>query len=128
MSRPKNVENLIKINALKEADRDQASIDEFVAGAQQYYEDCSHPGLSDRARFLMAYEAFHSRIGACAGSKKSAKPLRRRTSFGRSERIRTSGPCLPKTVLYQAELHSVRRWKGAGYIAGSAGEAPLIAP
>ena len=27
--------------------------------------------------------------------------------FGRSERIRTSGPCLPKTVLYQAELHSV---------------------
>ena len=26
---------------------------------------------------------------------------------GRSERIRTSGPCLPKTVLYQAELHSV---------------------
>ena len=26
--------------------------------------------------------------------------------FGRSEMIRTSGPCLPKTVLYQAELHS----------------------
>src|SRR3569832_2404499 len=25
---------------------------------------------------------------------------------GRSEMIRTSGPCLPKTVLYQAELHS----------------------
>ena len=25
---------------------------------------------------------------------------------GREERIRTSGPCLPKTVLYQAELHS----------------------
>ena len=24
--------------------------------------------------------------------------------FGRGERIRTSGPCLPKTVLYQAEL------------------------
>ncbi len=24
---------------------------------------------------------------------------------GRGERIRTSGPCLPKTVLYQAELH-----------------------
>ena len=26
---------------------------------------------------------------------------------GRSERIRTSDPCLPKTVLYQAELRSV---------------------
>ena len=29
-------------------------------------------------------------------------------NIGRSERIRTSGPCLPKTVLYQAELHSDR--------------------
>ncbi len=28
--------------------------------------------------------------------------------IGRSERIRTSGPRLPKTVLYQAELHSDR--------------------
>ena len=25
-------------------------------------------------------------------------------NFGRGKRIRTSGPCLPKTVLYQAEL------------------------
>ena len=25
----------------------------------------------------------------------------------RGERIRTSGPCLPKAVLYQAELHPV---------------------
>jgi hypothetical protein len=28
--------------------------------------------------------------------------------IGRSERIRTSGPCVPNTVLYQAELHSGR--------------------
>mgnify|MGYP007079334872 CR=1 FL=1 len=34
---------------------------------------------------------------------------------GRSEWIRTTGPCLPKTVLYQAELHSDRA--GAGLIA-----------
>ena len=27
--------------------------------------------------------------------------------FGRGERIRTSGPLLPKQVLYQAELHPV---------------------
>jgi hypothetical protein len=27
-----------------------------------------------------------------------------RVMIGRGERIRTSGPCLPKTVLYQAEL------------------------
>ena len=25
-------------------------------------------------------------------------------NYGRGERIRTSGPCLPKAVLYQAEL------------------------
>ena len=25
--------------------------------------------------------------------------------LGRGEKIRTSGPCLPKAVLYQAELH-----------------------
>ena len=29
-----------------------------------------------------------------------------REKSGRSERIRTSGPCVPNTVLYQAELHS----------------------
>src|SRR5690606_25962610 len=29
--------------------------------------------------------------------------------IGRGERIRTSGPCLPKTVLYQAELLPDRR-------------------
>lgn len=28
---------------------------------------------------------------------------------GRGKRIRTSGPCLPKTVLYQAELFPDRR-------------------
>ena len=26
-------------------------------------------------------------------------------NVGRGEKIRTSGPCLPKAVLYQAELH-----------------------
>lgn len=33
---------------------------------------------------------------------------------GRSERIRTSDPCLPKTVLYQAELHSDRAARDSG--------------
>ena len=33
----------------------------------------------------------------------------RRCRLGRSERIRTSGPCVPNTVLYQAELRSVGR-------------------
>ena len=36
--------------------------------------------------------------------KQVALRLTRRDAFGREERIRTSGPCLPKTVLYQAEL------------------------
>ena|GEM_PF-1661711 len=33
--------------------------------------------------------------------------MKDRPTDGRSERIRTSDPCLPKTVLYQAELRSV---------------------
>jgi hypothetical protein len=36
---------------------------------------------------------------------------------GRGERIRTSGPCLPKTVLYQAELlpdRCARPWRAGG--------------
>ena len=42
---------------------------------------------------------------------------------GRGERIRTSGPCLPKTVLYQAELLPDRTAvvtpavQGAGFLA-----------
>ncbi len=35
-------------------------------------------------------------------SRESSHPDR---DVGRGERIRTSGPCLPKAVLYQAELH-----------------------
>ena len=34
---------------------------------------------------------------------------------GRSEWIRTTGPCLPKTVLYQAELHSDPRMEARIY-------------
>lgn len=32
------------------------------------------------------------------------KLIRMKRKVGRGKRIRTSGPCLPKTVLYQAEL------------------------
>src|SRR5579872_978241 len=38
----------------------------------------------------------------------TAKDAQRIVSTGRSDRIRTSGPCVPNTVLYQAELHSGR--------------------
>ena len=41
---------------------------------------------------------------------------------GRSERIRTSGPCVPNTVLYQAELHSVTASaRGTAYSEAPAG-------
>ncbi len=33
------------------------------------------------------------------------KYLINKEKIGRGEKIRTSGPCLPKAVLYQAELH-----------------------
>ena len=35
------------------------------------------------------------------------KYLTNQEKVGRGEKIRTSGPCLPKAVLYQAELHPV---------------------
>ena len=38
---------------------------------------------------------------------------------GRGERIRTSGPCLPKTVLYQAELLPDRNPTGREVAAGA---------
>ena len=56
---------------------------------------------------------------------KSAVPRTADLEDGRGERIRTSGPCLPKTVLYQAELlpdrnprTGARGSQGAGFLAG----------
>ena len=37
-------------------------------------------------------------------SGQSSEMVNSKEYVGRGERIRTSGPCLPKTVLYQAEL------------------------
>jgi hypothetical protein len=44
----------------------------------------------------------------CSAEQQGPAMPDRRTfaMIGRSERIRTSGPCVPNTVLYQAELHS----------------------
>jgi hypothetical protein len=61
-----------------------------------------------------------SRFNGVDGTRCGALPIRgvvQDAEIGRGERIRTSGPCLPKTVLYQAELLPDR--------VGSAGENPL---
>lgn len=50
------------------------------------------------------HQPFRLMSGNQAG--KSARVCQPVGIIGRSERIRTSDPCLPKTVLYQAELHS----------------------
>ncbi len=50
-------------------------------------------------------------------ARASRKPWRGGSPAGRSGEIRTHDPCLPKTVLYQAELHS--ETSDAVYIAGS---------
>ena len=42
---------------------------------------------------------------ACEGATASSRCVSMRA--GRGERIRTSDTCLPKAVLYQAELHPV---------------------
>ena len=57
------------------------------------------------------------RVGGLRGSEPArfADGRQAKRENGRSERIRTSGPCVPNTVLYQAELHS-----GAGSAAEAA--------
>ena len=42
-------------------------------------------------------------LRARSAPQRVADPVAKKEN-GRGERIRTSGPCLPKTVLYQAEL------------------------
>ena len=49
-------------------------------------------------------------------ARASRKPWRGGSRAGRSGELRTHDPCLPKTVLYQAELHS--ETSDAVYIAG----------
>ena len=44
-----------------------------------------------------------TQANALAGWRAASHHLQQ-AEIGRGERIRTSGPCLPKTVLYQAEL------------------------
>ena len=46
--------------------------------------------------------------------------------IGRGERIRTSGPCLPKAVLYQAELHPVICFYAIGVRLKNARMRPLL--
>ncbi len=64
--------------------------------------------------FLLAASDATYRLIERPGRAWLARPI---LAPGRSERIRTSGPCVPNTVLYQAELHSDR---GAAY-SGRAG-------
>ena len=63
----------------------------------------SMPGVSDPShstRFTVAGSL--CALDPCPfGSSRCECAL---AKIGRGERIRTSGPCLPKTVLYQAEL------------------------
>ena len=57
--------------------------------------------------FPFSFHVFGHRRARWPGHAKGA-PRGALLVFGRSSRIRTYDPCLPKTVLYQAELHSDR--------------------
>ncbi len=71
------------------------------------------PGLAQRFALLPAYSHAADPVSSRARCTPVPHPLD--SEFvstmlgitGRRERIRTSGPCLPKAVLYQAELLSV---------------------
>jgi putative transcriptional regulator len=79
--------------------------------------------LSDLASSNSRLSHDHGRILATKWSQHSTPFQRRRHKIliykekpGRGKRIRTSGPCLPKTVLYQAELFP-DRWTGRTWCA-----------
>ena len=67
--------------------------------------------------FPFSFHVFGHRRARWPGHAKGA-PRGALLVFGRSSRIRTYDPCLPKTVLYQAELYSDRD----GPRKGSAGD------
>src|SRR3546814_12038448 len=78
------------------------------------------PPRSTRTDTLFPYTTlFRSTASPCLFQGRNGGKL------GRGERIRTSGPCLPKTVHYQAELLPDR--SGAGGPARGQG-GPLAAP
>lgn len=53
------LDNLVKINKLKEEPPDQKEFDGMVASAKRRLLDAMVDGLSDEGRFLMAYGAAH---------------------------------------------------------------------
>src|SRR3954469_21483026 len=65
-------------------------------------ETSAAPGPAPGCKFADMEMRTHVLQPKLNGQDQLAKPT------GRSERIRTSGPCVPNTVLYQAELRSVR--------------------
>ncbi len=52
------INNLVKIGSLKPADRDDASIAQYLANAEALLQDAGSAG-SPLARFLLAYEGIH---------------------------------------------------------------------
>ena len=54
------LDNLVKINQLKEEPPDQKEFDEMVASAKRRLQDAQIEGLSDEGRFSLAYGAAHS--------------------------------------------------------------------
>ena len=61
---------------------------------------------SRRCRGVCKWVPHGATFKSCSDHRGKIQSGFRFGKLGRSERIRTSGPCLPKAVLYQAELHS----------------------
>ena len=98
----------------RDSGRPQSLLADLVGGAARGADHCR---TRRSARSMTARRRRYSRRGTGLCARDGAEALRHRPAdhprepllVGRSERIRTSGPCVPNTVLYQAELHSGSR-------------------
>lgn len=60
MQRPDAYNNLIKINSLKESDRDEDELQQYINVGTDLLRDAQNAALSPYSRYMLAYDGIHS--------------------------------------------------------------------
>ena len=64
LPRPDEIANLLKLNHLKDAERNEEELRQFVANAKDFCRDAQNAG-THAGRYLLAYEGCHTLAMAC---------------------------------------------------------------